>query len=89
LAKNVPTLAGIDHGLSFPLHYFETHGLKPDWPAFLDDFHHHWPTHDHHTCVDFVPDGIHGNGAARIGNARLRRLTEGRPSGSLEPQLRP
>ena len=39
-----PTLVGIDHGFSFPLRYFESHGLKPDWPAFLDDFQRHWPT---------------------------------------------
>ena len=38
LAEATPTLVGIDHGFSFPLRYFEAHGLKPDWPAFLDDF---------------------------------------------------
>ena len=32
LAENVPTLVGIDHGFSFPLRYFEVHGLVPDWP---------------------------------------------------------
>ena len=52
------------------------HALKPDWPAFLDDFQHHWPTDDDHTYVDFVREGAFGNGAARIGNARWRRLTE-------------
>jgi hypothetical protein len=31
-------IVGIDHGFSFPLHYFEVHGLLPDWPTFLDDF---------------------------------------------------
>ena len=35
LTENVPTLVGIDHGFSFPLRYFEVHGLAPDWPAFL------------------------------------------------------
>ena len=40
----VPMLVGIDHGFSFPLRYFEVHGLKPDWPSFLDDFQRHWPT---------------------------------------------
>ena len=38
LAEDAPTLVGIDHGFSFPLRYFETHGLLPDWPRFLDDF---------------------------------------------------
>ena len=32
LAEDVPTLVGIDHGFSFPLRYFEAHGLLPDWP---------------------------------------------------------
>ncbi len=39
--------------------------LKQDWPAFLDDFRRHWPTDDDHTYVDFVRDGIAGDGAVR------------------------
>jgi hypothetical protein len=82
MSENVPTLVGIDHGFSFPLRYFETHGLAPDWPAFLDDFQHHWPTDLDHTYVDFVRDGAMGNGAARTGHARWRRLTEMRAGGA-------
>jgi hypothetical protein len=78
LSDDTPTLVGIDHGFSFPLRYFEVHGLKPDWPAFLDDFQRHWPTDEDHTYVDFVRDGVHGNGVAREGNSRWRRLTEER-----------
>lgn len=73
LTEDTPTLVGIDHGFSFPLRYFEAHRLKPDWPGFLDDFQRHWPTDEDHTYVEFVRDGIHGNGAARMGNARWRR----------------
>ena len=76
LTENQTTLVGIDHGFSFPLRYFETHGLSIDWPAFLDDFQRHWPTDGDNIYVDFVRDGIAGNGAARTGNARWRRLTE-------------
>jgi hypothetical protein len=76
LADDVTTLVGIDHAFSFPWQYFETHGLKHDWPAFLDDFQRHWPTDDDLTYVDFVRDGIRGNGAARTGNSRWRRLTD-------------
>ena len=76
LAEDPPTLVGIDHGFSFPLRYFEVYHLKPDWSAFLDDFQRHWPTDDDHTYVDFIRDGVHGNGAARNGNSRWRRLTE-------------
>jgi hypothetical protein len=72
-----PTLVGIDHGFSFPLRYFEKHRLAPDWPAFLDDFQRHWPTDDH-IYVDFVRDGSAGDGAARTGSPRWRRLTEER-----------
>jgi hypothetical protein len=84
LAEDTPTLVGIDHGFSFPLRYFETHGLLPDWPGFLDDFQRHWPTDLDHTYVDFVREGVDGfgNGAARMGNTRWRRLTEERAGGA-------
>lgn len=68
LREATPTLVGIDHGFSFPLRYFEAHQLPPDWPAFLDDFQQHWPTDENHLYVDFVRDGVDGNGAARAGN---------------------
>jgi hypothetical protein len=76
LSESMPTLVGIDHGFSFPLKYFEKYGLPLDWPGFLDDFQLHWPTDGVHTYVDFVRDGLDGNGAARCGDARWRRLTE-------------
>jgi len=75
LAEDRRTLVGIDHGFSFPLRYFETHRLPHDWPAFLIDFQRHWPT-DGEIYVDFVRDGIVGNGAARAGDPSWRRLTE-------------
>lgn len=75
LTEDVPTLVGINHGFSFPLRYFKEHGLSLGWSAFLDDFQRHWPT-DEDIYVDFVRDGLFGNGAARLGNARWRRLTE-------------
>lgn len=78
LSEDVATLVGIDHGFSFPLRYFETHRLNPDWPSFLDDFHQHWPTDAEHTYVDCVRFGSCGAGGARFGNARWRRLTEER-----------
>ena len=76
LAEPVVTIVGIDHGFSFPIQYFKAHGLKPDWPAFLDDFQQHWPTDEPHTYVDFIRDGISGYGAARTGSSRWRRLAE-------------
>lgn len=78
LAEDVPTLVGIDHCFSFPLRYFEFHHLPPDWDGFLDDFQHHWPTDADHMYVDFIRDGSHGDGAARGGNSRWRRLCEER-----------
>lgn len=78
LQEDQPTIVGIDHGFSFPLRYFEYHHLSPDWYEFLDDFQHHWPTDGDNTYVDFVRDGLRGNGADRTGNPRWRRLTEER-----------
>jgi hypothetical protein len=82
LAEDQPTLVGIDHGFSFPLAYFEAHGLPLDWPAFLDDFQRHWPTDDNNMYVDFIREGVRGNGAARQGQTRWRRLTEVRAGGA-------
>jgi hypothetical protein len=76
LAEEVPTLVGIDHSFSFPLRYFEVHLLKPQWGAFLDDFQRHWPTDRENMYVDFVRDGLHGDGASRTGSARWRRIAE-------------
>ncbi|MCB1556921.1 MAG: hypothetical protein KDJ15_06365, partial [Alphaproteobacteria bacterium] len=73
---------GIDHGFSFPLRYFETHHILPEWPVFLDDFQQHWPTDEDNVYVDFVRDGSVGNGAARMGKTRWRRLTEERARGA-------
>ncbi|MDP9562081.1 hypothetical protein [Agrobacterium tumefaciens] len=82
LRDAVPTIVGIDHAFSFPLRYFEAHGLLPDWQKFLVDFQRHWPTDDDHAYVDFVRYGALGNGAARSGNAKWRRLTEERARGA-------
>ena len=69
-------LIGIDHGFSFPLDYFTKHGLAHNWDAFLDDFQHHWPTDEGNNYVDFIRNGMAGNGAARCGDSSWFRLTE-------------
>ncbi len=76
LTGNDRMLIGIDHAFSFPVKFFYAHNLPLDWTAFLEDFRRHWPTHEKYTYVDFVRDGIRGNGAARQGNRRWRRLTD-------------
>lgn len=55
------------------MQYFEMHGLPPDWPSFLEDFRHHWPTHEDQTYVDFIRGG---KGLGRVGDACWFRLTE-------------
>jgi hypothetical protein len=82
LSEDVPAFVGIDHGFSFPLQYFEQHTLARDWPAFLDDFQKHWPTDGDEARVELARAGVIGNGAARMGNARWRRLTELRSKGA-------
>ncbi len=76
LVKPTPTLVGIDHPFSFPTMYFAHHGLPPDWPQFLDDFQKHWPTDKDHTYVNFVSEGLCGNGADRQGDPSWFRLTD-------------
>lgn len=76
LAEPTPTLVGVDHSFSFPLAYFEQHGLVPDWDAFLDDFEDYWPTAYAGVTVESVRRGQFGAGAARGGHARWRRVCE-------------
>lgn len=47
-----------------------------DWPVFLDDFQRHWPTDVDDTSIDFIRNGLCGNGKTRMGNSRWRRLCE-------------
>jgi hypothetical protein len=74
------TLVGIDHGFSFPLAYFERHGLAPDWDAFLEDFCRWWPTDGEGTTVQAVRES--GGKKHRDGCSRWRRLCERRAGGA-------
>jgi hypothetical protein len=76
LASDTASIVGIDHAFSFPLQYFEAHRLPLDWPAFLDDFCHHWPTDENGVRVELVRRGSCGNALARTGNARWRRIAD-------------
>lgn len=76
LSVGPPTIVGIDHAFSFPLRYFERHRLAPDWPRFLDDFQQHWPTDEPNTSVEFVRDGVVGQGSRRDGDSSWLRITE-------------
>jgi hypothetical protein len=72
LLMGEPTIVGIDHAFSFPVQYFEVHGLPLNWQSFLEDFRYHWPTHEDHTYVDFIRDDF----CQRIGDLSWFRLTE-------------
>lgn len=76
LREGPPALVGIDHAFSFPFRYFEVHQLPLEWPLFLEDFHRHWPCDEENMFVDFIRNGSSGNGAARTGLSRWRRMTE-------------
>jgi hypothetical protein len=76
LCEPVRSIVGIDHGFSFPLAYFDAHGLALDWAAFLDDFQRHWPTDADDVTVDAVRSGSIGDGATRSGNSRWRRIAD-------------
>jgi hypothetical protein len=85
LRDAAPTIIGIDHAFSFPAAYFEKYDLPHDWHLFLNDFCTHWPTDDDHTYVDFIRDGLVGNGMARTGNTRWRRITDKRAGAAKSP----
>lgn len=67
-------IAGIDHGFSFPLSYFERYGIK-SWVEFLSDFVQHWPTHELRTSVDDLRFRKEGP-PDRSGSNKDLRLTE-------------
>jgi hypothetical protein len=78
LREGPPALVGIDHGFSFPVRYFEAHGIPHDWSSFLEDFNGYWPTDGDDTSVESVRRGVSGRGAQRAGNSRWRRRAEER-----------
>lgn len=80
LVSGEPAIVGLDHGLSFPLEYFDAHALALDWDSFLDDFAAHWPVDARGSTVESLRRGAAG--AVRGGRARWRRLTEIRAGGA-------
>ena len=76
MAEPIPTIAGIDHGFSFPDAYFEQYRLPRNWDLFLDDFCAHWPTDEPKLYVDFLRLGPNASGAARSGKRTWRRHVE-------------
>jgi hypothetical protein len=76
LRGETPTIVGIDHAFSFPIEYFDRHGLPRDWQGLLLDFQKHWPTHEPHTYIDFIRHGSVGQGSKRMGENTWLRLTE-------------
>lgn len=76
LSEEPASLIGIDHGFSFPLAYFERHGLPRDWEQFLEDFCRHWPTDAAGMRVEAIRRGLAGHGAERMGERTWRRLCE-------------
>jgi len=69
--SKVTFIAGIDHGFSFPLNYFQKYKLKT-WTAFLDDFCKHWPTDADDTSVESLRE----NNLDRRGSPADFRLTD-------------
>lgn len=69
-----PTLVGIDHAFSFPIHYFERYNLhQRDWDYFLDDFQRHWPMDRDDAKVSDIRNST---GQYRTGETSWRRQTD-------------
>ncbi|MGH2359108.1 MAG: hypothetical protein ACRDGM_00985 [bacterium] len=73
--KGVRYVAGIDHGFSFPVGYFERYRLK-SWLEFLDDFVIYWPTDGDNVYADFVRDGALARRGGPQPGARTGLATE-------------
>ncbi|HEX7022980.1 MAG TPA: HNH endonuclease [Trueperaceae bacterium] len=78
LGDGIPTIVGIDHGFSFPLAYFERHGLRRSWDEFLVDFRRHWPTDGDNVRVRDLLDDPDSLASDRRGERDWKRLTEKR-----------
>lgn len=76
LSSGAPSIVGIDHAFSFPIAYFEKHGLPLDWPGFLNEFQRHCPTDQANTYVDFFREGAAGCWTSVTGEPSWLRLTE-------------
>jgi hypothetical protein len=72
LQKTEPAIVGIDHGFSFPLAWFDAHGVEKNWGAFLAAFCSACPANRPGSRVD----GFLGQEQILRGNARWRRRTE-------------
>ena len=73
--QGIPFIAGIDHGFSFPISYFERYGLR-SWDQFLIDFTEHWPTDQDDIHVDALRQQSNGAASKRTGSNKEFRLTE-------------
>lgn len=73
--QNTPFIAGIDHGFSFPLSYFNRYRLRC-WDQFLVDFAQHWPTDQDDINVDMLRRRDEGAESKRKGENNEFRLTE-------------
>lgn len=68
-------VAGIDHGFSFPITYFQRHGIT-SWQHFLDDFVKHWPAHLDDIEIEALRLQAGGPASYRSGTNSEFRLTE-------------
>jgi hypothetical protein len=73
LSGNQALLIGIDHGFSFPIKYFNFHGIPRDWTTFHDDFHSYWPTDGDKVTVASILES-----SPKSGDAGWKRITENR-----------
>jgi hypothetical protein len=78
LGEGVPSVVGIDHGFSFPLRYFETFHLEPDWLTLLDYVQQFCPADKRAKSVEMLRMDDSQGFNERMGSPRWRRLTEER-----------
>lgn len=74
LEKTGPAIVGIDHGFSFPLAWFDAHGVEKNWGAFLREFCRACPANRPGSRVD----DFRNQAKILRGSARWRRRAEAR-----------
>ncbi len=73
--RGITFIAGIDHGFSFPISYFDRYKIE-SWQQFLEDFTSHWAADHEDATIDQLRSDAASPALKRTGASSEFRLTE-------------